>query len=107
MIRRRGENVAPREVEDALELHPAVAQAAVVGVPSALSEEDVVACVVRAPGATASEDELRTWCAARLAPYKVPMRVVFLDTFPMTPTMRVAKERLKAELGPLLAEAPR
>jgi crotonobetaine/carnitine-CoA ligase len=107
MIRRRGENVAPREVEDALELHPAVAQAAVVGVPSALSEEDVVACVVRAPGATASEDELRTWCAARLAPYKVPMRVVFVDAFPMTPTMRVAKERLKAELAPLLAEAPR
>lgn len=107
MIRRRGENVAPREVEDALALHPGVAQAAVVGVPSSLSEEDVVACVVRAPGATADEAELRAWCATRLAPYKIPVRVVFLDALPLTPTMRVAKERLKAEIAPQLAEAPR
>ncbi len=107
MIRRRGENIAPREVEDALALHPGVAQAAVVGVPSSLSEEDVVACVVRAPGATVGEAELRAWCATRLAPYKIPARVVFLDAFPLTPTMRVAKERLKAEIAPLLAEAPR
>jgi crotonobetaine/carnitine-CoA ligase len=107
MIRRRGENVAPREVEDALALHPAVAQAAVVGVPSSLSEEDVVACVVRAPDAVADEAELRAWCATRLAPYKIPARIVFLDAFPLTPTMRVAKERLKAEIAPLLAEAPR
>ena len=107
MIRRRGENIAPREVEDALALHPGVAQAAVVGVPSSLSEEDVVACVVRAPGATVDEAELRAWCATRLAPYKIPARVVFLDAFPLTPTMRVAKERLKAEVAPLLAEAPR
>lgn len=107
MIRRRGENVAPREVEDALVLHPGVQQAAVVGVPSALSEEDVVACVVRAPGATVDEAELRAWCATRLAPYKIPVRIVFLDAFPLTPTMRVAKERLKAEIAPLLAEAQR
>lgn len=107
MIRRRGENVAPREVEDALELHPGVLQAAVVGVPSALSEEDVVACVVRAPGAAVSEDALRAWCGKRLAPYKVPLRIVFLDALPLTATMRVAKEQLKAEIAPLLAGAPR
>ncbi|HWT04159.1 MAG TPA: AMP-binding protein, partial [Xanthomonadales bacterium] len=107
MIRRRGENVAPREVEDALALHPGVQQAAVVGVPSSLSEEDVVACVVRAPGAAVGEAELREFCAARLAPYKIPVRIVFLDAFPLTPTMRVAKERLKAEIAPLLAEASR
>ena len=107
MIRRRGENIAPREVEDALTLHPEVTQAAVVGVLSPLSEEDVVACVIRAPGAVASEDDLRAWCAERLAPYKVPLRVLFRDEFPLTPTMRVAKERLKAEIEPLLAEAPR
>jgi crotonobetaine/carnitine-CoA ligase len=107
MIRRRGENVAPREVEDALALHPGVQQAAVVGVPSSLSEEDVVACVIRAPGATVDEAELRAWCAARLAPYKIPERIVFLDAFPLTPTMRVAKEQLKAEIAPLLAGASR
>jgi crotonobetaine/carnitine-CoA ligase len=107
MIRRRGENIAPREVEDALALNPGVLQAAVVGVASSLSEEDVVACIVRAPGATVDEAELRAWCATRLAPYKIPVRIVFLDAFPLTPTMRVAKERLKAEIAPLLAEAPR
>jgi carnitine-CoA ligase len=107
MIRRRGENVAPREVEDALALNPGVQQAAVVGVPSSLSEEDIVACVVRAPGATVDEAELRAWCTTRLAPYKIPMRILFLDAFPLTPTMRVAKERLKAEIAPLLAEVSR
>jgi crotonobetaine/carnitine-CoA ligase len=107
MIRRRGENIAPREVEDALELHPGVQQAAVVGVPSALSEEDVVGAVIRAPGASVGEDELRAWCAERLAPYKIPLRVLFVQAFPLTATMRVAKERLKAELVPLLAEASR
>ena len=107
MIRRRGENVAPREVEDALALHPGVQQAAVVGVPSSLSEEDVIACIVRAPGAHVDEAELRAWCAARLAPYKIPVHIVFLDAFPLTPTMRVAKELLKAEIAPLLAEASR
>jgi acyl-CoA synthetase (AMP-forming)/AMP-acid ligase II len=107
MIRRRGENVAPREVEDALALHPGVQQAAVVGVPSSLSEEDVVACVIRAPDAAVDEAELRAWCATRLAPYKIPVRIVFLDAFPLTPTMRVAKERLKSEIAPLLAQASR
>lgn len=107
MIRRRGENIAPREVEDALELHPGVQQAAVIGVPSALSEEDVVGAVIRAPGTSADEDELRAWCAQRLAPYKIPLRILFVEAFPLTATLRVAKERLKDELMPLLAEAPR
>jgi crotonobetaine/carnitine-CoA ligase len=107
MIRRRGENVAPREVEDALALNPGVQQAAVVGVPSSLSEEDVVACIVRAPGSTVDEAELRAWCTTRLAPYKIPVRILFLEALPLTPTMRVAKERLKAEIAPLLAEASR
>ena len=107
MIRRRGENIAPREVEDVLVLHPQVHEAAVIGVPSALSEEDVVACVIRTPGGTVDEEALRAWCRERLAPYKVPLHVVFRETFPLTPTMRVAKEMLKAEVLPLLAEAPR
>ncbi len=105
MIRRRGENIAPREVEDALALHPDVREAAVIGVPSALSEEDVVACVIRAPGGTADEEALRAWCRERLAPYKVPLRVLFRDAFPLTPTMRVAKAQLKAEILPLLQES--
>jgi crotonobetaine/carnitine-CoA ligase len=106
MIRRRGENIAPAEVEDVLQAHEGVAQAAVIGVPSALTEEDVVACIVLQPGATLEDEALRSWCAARLAPYKVPSRFVFLAALPLTATMRVAKDRLKSEVAPLLATAP-
>lgn len=100
MIRRRGENIAPAEVEDALALHPEVEQAAVIGVPSALSEEDVVACIIRTTGSTLDAETLRAWCRERLAPYKVPVRIVFLDAFPLTPTMRIAKDQLKAQIRP-------
>jgi crotonobetaine/carnitine-CoA ligase len=105
MIRRRGENIAPREVEDALEAHASVAQAAVIGVPSSLSEEDVVGCVIASPGATPDEASLRAWCAERLAPFKVPLRIFTVAAFPLTPTMRVEKTRLREQILPLLAEA--
>jgi acyl-CoA synthetase (AMP-forming)/AMP-acid ligase II len=95
MIRRRGENISPAEVEQALLSHQAVSAAAVFGVPSDLSEENVAAVVVlRAP---ATEAELREWAARSLAPYKVPAAIVFRDSLPMTPTMRVARETLRAE----------
>lgn len=97
MIRRRGENISPSEVEHALLAHPAVTAAAVFGVPSELSEEDVAAVVVLAPAGSATEAELRQWAAKRLAPYKVPATIVFRESLPMTPTMRVAKETLRAE----------
>jgi crotonobetaine/carnitine-CoA ligase len=99
MIRRRGENIAPQEVEDVLLMHPAVELAAVVGIPSDLSEEDVAAAVVPASGATVTPEELTDWCAGYLAPFKVPTRIVLRDALPMTPTMRVAREQLIEELS--------
>jgi crotonobetaine/carnitine-CoA ligase len=99
MIRRRGENIAPQEVEDVLLMHPAVELAAVVGVPSDLSEEEVAAAVVLAAGAKATPDDLSEWCAGYLAPFKVPTRIVLRDELPMTPTMRVAREQLVEELS--------
>jgi crotonobetaine/carnitine-CoA ligase len=97
MIRRRGENIAPGEVEDALLAHPAVAAAAVFGVPSDLTEEEVVAAVVLARGAAAGQDELRAFAGERLAAYKVPREVVFREALPMTPTMRVARDVLRRD----------
>jgi crotonobetaine/carnitine-CoA ligase len=97
MIRRRGENISPTEVEQALLSHPAVAAAAVFGVPSELSEEDVAAVVVVVAGANVSEADLRQWAARSLAPYKVPVTIAFRGSLPMTPTMRVAKDALRAE----------
>ena len=98
MIRRRGENIAPAEVEDALISHPAVSAVAVLGLPSDLTEEEVVAVVVLADGQHADEAELQAWAAKSLAPYKIPSRIVFRSTMPMTPTLRVAKELLRREL---------
>ncbi|WP_036507976.1 AMP-binding protein, partial [Nocardioides sp. URHA0020] len=91
MIRRSGENVAAREVEDVLLAHPAVRLAAVVGVPDEIRGEEVKAYVV-APGV--SEDELAAWCAERLAAFKVPSRWEFRDDLPLTASHRVEKAKL-------------
>jgi crotonobetaine/carnitine-CoA ligase len=96
IIRRRGENLAPAEVEEALAAHPDVAEAAVVGVPSELSEEEVKAFVVlRTPGADLAA--IRAAAAERLAAFKVPRYVEAVDALPYTPTGRVAKHELPRE----------
>jgi carnitine-CoA ligase len=95
IIRRRGENLSPAEVEAVLHGHPAVEEAAVIGVPAELSEDEVVACVVRRPGAGVTADELRAWCAARLAAFKVPTEVWFLESLPRTSTQRVRGVELR------------
>jgi len=98
MIRRRGENVAPLEVEETLLAHPAVREAAVAGAPAALGEEEVAAFVVLRDGAVADAAELAAWCAARLAKFKVPTEWRFLAALPRTATQRVAKGELVASL---------
>jgi acyl-CoA synthetase (AMP-forming)/AMP-acid ligase II len=97
MIRRRGENIAPGEVEDALLEHPEVANAAVFSLPSDAGEEEVAAAIVRVAGAAVNSDSLRQFASARLAAYKVPSVIVFRDSLPMTPTMRVAKDALRQD----------
>jgi crotonobetaine/carnitine-CoA ligase len=96
VLRRRGENLSPLEVEEVLLAHPAVQDCAVVGVPSELSEEEVKAFVVPAAGERVDFAELRLWAADRLAPYKVPRFWQVLGELPRTPTARVAKHRLPA-----------
>jgi carnitine-CoA ligase len=94
IIRRRGENVAPAEIEEALVSHPDVLEAAVVGVASELSEEDIKAFVVLRDGVDPDFDELRDWASRRLTPFKVPSQYEVLDELPYTATGRVAKHRL-------------
>jgi crotonobetaine/carnitine-CoA ligase len=94
VLRRRGENLSPAEVEEALASHPSVLECAVVGVPSELSEEDVKAFVVPAPGAQIDFAQLRAHVAGLLAAYKVPRFWQAVDELPRTPTSRVAKHRL-------------
>lgn len=97
MIRRRGENISPAEVEDAIRAHEAVVAVAVFGVPAGMQEDEVVAAVVLEPGKVIDANQLREWAAGRLAPFKVPSRIYFRDSLPMTATHRVAKDALRKE----------
>jgi len=98
-IRRRGENLAPAEVEEALASHPAVAEVAVLGVPSELTDEDVKAFVVLADPA-AEPPALHAWAAERLTRYKVPRYIEIVPELPHTPTGRVAKHQLPRDRTP-------
>jgi crotonobetaine/carnitine-CoA ligase len=94
VIRRRGENLSPLEVEEVLDSHPAVLESAVIGVPSELSEEEVKAFVVPAAGVELDFTKLREFAAERLAAFKVPRYWQQIGELPRTPTARVAKHRL-------------
>lgn len=94
VIRRRGENLAPAEVEQTVREHPDVAECVVIGVPDGLSEEEVKAYVRRVPGSVVSPAELRDWTAMRLAGFKIPKLWQFVDDLPRTATGRVAKHQL-------------
>jgi crotonobetaine/carnitine-CoA ligase len=96
VLRRRGENLSPLEVEEVLAAHPDVQECAVVGVPSELSEEEVKAFLVAAGGAALDFAALREFAAGRLAAFKVPRYWQQVDDLPRTPTSRVAKHRLPA-----------
>ncbi|MCZ4066505.1 long-chain-fatty-acid--CoA ligase [Microbacterium sp. H37-C3] len=93
-----GFNVAPTEVEIALRQHPQIADAAVVGLPSEHSGEDVVAAVVAAPGATIDEADVRDFCRGILTPYKVPRRVVVVDELPKSMIGKVLRRQVRDQL---------
>ncbi len=95
MIIRGGENISPREIEEVLHTHPAVAEVQVIGVPSAKYGEEVMAWVRRGAGEKVDEKSLESFCRARLASYKVPRYWQFVDSFPMTVTGKIQKYRLR------------
>lgn len=104
IVIRGGMNIGPREIEDLLAAHPAVAQIAVVGVPDERLGEKVCAVVVAHPGAEVSLPELTAYLtAAGLAPYKLPEQLVVVDSLPSTPSGKIQKHRILREilnLGP-------
>jgi long-chain acyl-CoA synthetase len=93
MINRNGFNVYPREVEEILYAHPAVAEAAVLAVPDPRHGEEVAAMVTLKEGATASEDELRDWVKGQIAAYKYP-RIVRFGVLPKGPTGKILKREI-------------
>jgi crotonobetaine/carnitine-CoA ligase len=101
VLRRRGENLSPLEVEEVLAEHPAVLECAVVGVASELSDEEVKAFIVPVKNPADDSpavdfDQLRTFAASRLAAFKVPRYWQLISELPRTPTARVAKHQLPA-----------
>ena len=96
-VRRRGENISSYEVEQSIARHPAVLEAAVVGVPSELSEEEVLACVVLKPGRTLGAGELIEHCEGRMAHFAVPRYLRWMDELPRNASERVQKFELRAE----------
>jgi fatty-acyl-CoA synthase len=103
MIIRGGENVYPREIEEFLYTHPAIEDVQVFGVPDERYGEAVAAWVVLKEGAALDEDGLREFCEGKIARFKIPRYVRFVDEFPMTVTGKVQKFRMReleiAELG--------
>lgn len=95
-IRRRGENISSFEVEEVVKLHPAVADAAAYGVPSDLTEDDVMVAVVLRPGVDLAHADLTDFCAERMARHMVPRYVDFVVDLPRTPTAKVVKEALRS-----------
>jgi acyl-CoA synthetase (AMP-forming)/AMP-acid ligase II len=96
MIISGGENVYPAEVEMTLAAHPAIAELAVIGVPDDKWGETVKACVVLRPGVVATAGELIAYARTRLAHYKCPTSVDFVDTLPRNPSGKVLKRVLRA-----------
>jgi crotonobetaine/carnitine-CoA ligase len=97
MIKRAGENVAASEVEAVLKDHPAVFDAAVIGVPDPMRDEAIKACVVLREGQSATAEELIAWCAARLAKFRVPDLVELRSDLPRTSVGKIQKHLLRAE----------
>jgi long-chain acyl-CoA synthetase len=95
MILRGGFNVYPREVEEVLYGHPAIAEAAVIGVPHASHGEEVKAVVALKPGQSATPEDIIAWTKERLAAYKYPRIVEFVDALPKGPTGKILKRELK------------
>jgi crotonobetaine/carnitine-CoA ligase len=100
VIRRRGENLSPTEVEAVLDRHPTVAESAVIGVPSDLSEEDVKAFVLPAAGESVDPAALHGFAAEHLARFKVPRYIEVVADLPHTPTGRLAKHQLPSDRTP-------
>jgi long-chain acyl-CoA synthetase len=94
VIIRGGYNVYPREVEEALYSHPGILEAAVVGVPHETLGEEIAAVVVRRPGSSVTAGELQAWCKERVAAYKYPRRIAFVDDLPKGPTGKILKRAI-------------
>jgi long-chain acyl-CoA synthetase len=110
LIIRGGYNVYPREIEEVLYEHPAVAEAAVIGLPHASLGEEVGAAVALKPGAATTAEELRDYVKGQVAAYKYPRHVWIMDALPKGPTGKIQKRDIVIPdlpgIGPGVGTAP-
>jgi long-chain acyl-CoA synthetase len=100
MIIKGAENISPREIEEGIYLHPAVAEAAVFGVPDEIYGEEIVAAVVVKPGQSLTEDEIKRHISGYVTKFKTPAQVVFLETLPKNPSGKILKRALREQFAP-------
>jgi len=94
LIIKGGENIAPREIDEVLLRHPAVLDAAAVGVPDRHYGQDIVACVIRRQGQSCTEEELKAFCGKHLGAFKTPKVIRFVDELPRGPSGKVQRLKL-------------
>ncbi len=108
MVIRGGENISPREIEEFLYRHPSIEDVTVVGIPDARMGEELCAWIRLRPDAAGDEDDIRNFCRDRIAHYKIPRHIRFVDAFPTTVTGKIQKylirEAMVAELSPSRTE---
>jgi len=95
LIIKGGENIAPKEIDEALYSHPAVLDCAAVGVPDKHYGEEIVCCVVLKPDCSATEEELRSHCLPLLGEFKTPKAIRFLDDLPKGPSGKIQRIKLR------------
>jgi long-chain acyl-CoA synthetase len=96
LIIKGGENISPREIEEAMHTHPSVAECAVIGLPSTKYGEDIAAVVVMKPGKSASEEELQAHVSQFVTKFKIPSTVIFMPFLPKNPVGKILKKDLRA-----------
>jgi fatty-acyl-CoA synthase len=108
MIIRGGENIYPREIEEFLYTHPAIAEVQVIGVPDVRYGEEVCAWIRLRGGDTVTEDDIRDYCRGQIATCKIPRYIRFTAEFPTTVTGKIQKYRMReisvSELGLAVAD---
>ena len=99
MIISGGENIYPAEIEAILDSHPSIQESAVIGVPDSKWGETVLACIVLKPGQSMSEKEVAEFCKGRIAGYKRPRIIKFVDELMKNPSGKTIKYELKSIYG--------
>ena len=99
LIIKGGENIAPREIDEAILKHPAVLDAAAVGIPDANYGQEIMACIVLKEGMECSEEQMREFCLKELGKFRTPKWILFLQDLPRGPSGKVQRLKL-LELTP-------